>query len=127
MTTITTKMRAGLLLGSAVVFGMAAPLAHADGPDVGSGCAHYQNNAVVTASDGTRVRCTIGTGLGGVVSWVWLPDTGIPAPDRPNGCADCHAPGYPPAPPAAPSGPCYDPPTPGCPPRGLTPEQRANW
>ena len=33
----------------------------------------------------------------------------------------------PPPPPTAPPGPCYWPPTPGCPPRGLTPEQRENW
>lgn len=84
-----------LMLGVAAIFGTVAPVAHSDGPAVGSFCAHAQNNAVVTASDGTRLRCTIGTGVGGVVSWVWLPDTGIPAPDLPNGCPDCHAPGYP--------------------------------
>jgi hypothetical protein len=83
---------AGPVLGIAAIFGMAAPLAHADGPAVGSMCAHHQNNEVVIANDGTRVRCTTGPGY---TSWVWLPDTGVPAPDLPNGCADCHAPGYP--------------------------------
>ncbi len=89
------KMFAGPLLGIAAMFGMAAPVAHPDGPDVGSPCAQYQNNEVTTASDDTRVRCTIGPGY---VGWTWLPDTGVPAPDLPNGCADCHAPDYLPLP-----------------------------
>jgi hypothetical protein len=88
------KMFAGPLLGITAMFGMAAPLAHADSPAVGSGCAHAQNNEVTTASDGTQVRCTTGPEY----EWVWLPDTGVPAPDLPNGCADCHAPGYLPEP-----------------------------
>jgi hypothetical protein len=74
------KMFADLLLGIAAMFGMAAPLAHADGPAVGSGCARAQSNEVTTASDGTQVRCTIGAGY---VGWTWLPDTGVPAPDLP--------------------------------------------
>jgi hypothetical protein len=101
------KMFAGLLLGIAAMFSVAAPLAHADGPAVGSGRAHYQNNEVTTASDGTKVRCTTGPGYDG---WTWLPDTGVPAPDLPNGCAECHAPGNPPysTPPGYP--PNYPPP-----------------
>jgi hypothetical protein len=89
------KMFAGLLVGIAAMLGMAAPLAHADGPDVGSPCARYQNNDVTTASDGSRIRCTIEPGYFG---WTWRPDTGVPAPDLPNGCADCPAPGYIPQP-----------------------------
>jgi hypothetical protein len=89
------KMFAGPLLGIAAMFGVAAPLAHADDPAVGSMCAHDQNNEVVTANDGTRVRCTTGPEYS---SWVWLPDTGVPAPDLPNGCAGCDAPVYVPEP-----------------------------
>jgi hypothetical protein len=76
---MSSKMFAGLL-GIAAMFGMAAPLAHADGPAVGSGCAHAQSNEVTTASDGTQVRCTTGPEYDG---WIWLPDTGVPAPDPP--------------------------------------------
>jgi hypothetical protein len=86
------KIFTGVLLGVAATFGMAAPFAHADGPGVGSPCAHYQNNDVTTASDGTRVRCTIGPGY---VGWTWLPDTDMLVPDLRNGCADCQAPDYP--------------------------------
>jgi len=78
------KMFTGPLVGITAMFGMAAPLAHADGPAVGSPCA--QRNDVTTASDGTQVRCTIEPGY---VGWTWRPDTGVPAPDLPNACADC--------------------------------------
>jgi hypothetical protein len=134
MKNITAAMAAGAaaLAGSwgiAAMFGIAVPLAHATGDvNVGDPCAHYQNNRVMQATDGTWVRCTIGAGYPG---WTWLPDTGVAAPDLPNGWTAPYPPPplapYPTPPPAAPSGPCYWPPTPGCPPRGLTPEQRANW
>jgi hypothetical protein len=88
------------------------------GVDVGEPCAHYQNNRVMQAANGTWVRCVADYRLDGdgYPAWgTWVLDTGVPGPE---------AKGRAPAPPA---GPCYDPPTPGCPPRGLTPEQRANW
>ena len=59
---------------------LTSPAAHADppspvGPTIGSECAHYQLNNVVTASAGEQVRCVFTRDRG--VTWsVWLPDTG---------------------------------------------------
>jgi hypothetical protein len=87
-------------------------------PVLGDSCAHYQNNTVVQAANGIWVRCVADwrSTADGYPAWgTWMPDTGVPGPES-KGLA-----------PAPPADPCYDPPTPGCPPRGLTPEQRENW
>jgi hypothetical protein len=102
-----------------IAFAAPAP-AHATGDvAVGDPCAHYQNNRVMQAGDGTWVRCVLDRNRPDGVGYTWVPDTGVPGPDQSNGSG--------PAVPTAPGLVCYDPPTPGCPPRGLTPEQRENW
>jgi hypothetical protein len=78
------KVFAGPLLGIAAIFGMAAPLAHATGDvAVGDPCAHYQNNRVMEAMDGTWVRCVVDLRPGR--SYTWVPDTGVRGPDQANG------------------------------------------
>ena len=122
------KMFAGLLLGITAVFGMDAPLAHADGPDVGSPCSQSWNNVVMLTRDGSnKVRCMFsGPGADAPGSgWTWVPDTGTGDLTDPSHYPDGR---YSPAPPAAPTGPCYySPAHPECPPQGLTPGQRENW
>jgi hypothetical protein len=77
------KSIVGGLAALVVAGGIAAAApAQATGVNIGDPCPHAQNNLVIQARDGTRMRCVSGPG-----GYIWVLDTGVPGPDHPNGGA----------------------------------------